>query len=304
MRLLLLLGLIACDAGLPLPAPTTPPPPDVAAPLATAGGRTYAIVRVMDAWPEPCMDGQPASNWAFSVEGSALKLFGHGRGMLGETESDTGVLGRYYVAEIELSHGQIQRPVTCNGIESFDGTVRALTPAHDLADARAKLAEAKLDSAPLPAAAILANPIISADGRQYAILKLEQTIPEACTDMGGTDWMFSVEGMPADFKLHGGGHGIFAEGSTLPSVMNQSSVAAAYYVAEVQLATHGKISLRFHCNGNRELMSDGSVVAVVPASSLDEARAKLAAVTRGGLADEVRIDRFDGSSSRFDARKP
>lgn len=290
-HLLCLLGLVACDAGLPPPAPTTPSPPEAAAPLATAGGRTYAIVRVTEARPEPCMDGQPVASWTFSVEGSALKLFGHGRGMFGETEDGTSMLGRYYVAEIELSHGKIQRPVTCNGIEDFDGTVRALTPAHDLADARAKLAEEKLDRAPLPAAALLANPIISADGRQYAIVKLAQTIPEACTDMGGTDWMFTVEGMPADFLLHGGGHGIFAEGSTLPSVTNQDAVTADYYVAEVQLATHGKISIRLHCNGNRELMSDGSVLVVAPARSLDDARSKLAAVTRAGLAG-IRLDRF------------
>lgn len=153
-RLVLLLGLIACDAGLPLPAPTTPPPA-VAAPIVTDGDRSYAIVRVIGARPAPCMDNTyPPSNWTFSVEGTALTLHAgvpgvaiRGTTLPGWTEqfaNDTRWSERYYVAEIALAtHGQIAVPLTCNGPEGrYDGTVLAVAPARDLDDARAQLAAA------------------------------------------------------------------------------------------------------------------------------------------------------------------
>jgi len=294
MRLLVLLAVVACDAGLPPPTPTTPPPTPPNA-IASVNGHQYAIVRVTEARPEPCMDTQPAANWTFSVEGAALKLFGDVHGALSDHATLPGRIMAsapgegYYVADIAL--GEVTEPVTCNGLERFDGTVLAVAPARDLADARAKLAAvSRTELAALPAAAILANPIVSASGHHYAIVQVRSSLDEGCTNMGGTDWTFSVQGMPAAYQLHGGGHGIFAKGSRLPSAYEpHDDMTSVYFVAEVSL---GRFSQRYICPA-REVMYDGKVVAVAPARDLDDARAQLALAPSAGLHRAIRLDRFD-----------
>ena len=113
--------------------------------------------------------------------------------------------------------------------------------------------------------------------------------------MGGTDWSFSVEGMPADFQLHGGGHGIFGKGSALAGMdelaEDDASWRDRYYVAEVTLASHGRIERRILCD-NERIMYDGTVLAVAPARDLEDARAQLAVAPGKGLPAAVRIDRW------------
>ena len=113
--------------------------------------------------------------------------------------------------------------------------------------------------------------------------------------MGGTDWAFSVEGMPPEYQLHGGGHGIFGRGTTLPSVQQElgddDHWRHDYYVADVLIPSH-RFARRVLCP-KKELMFDGSVVSVTPARDLEDARAKLAAAARDGLHGAVRIDTFD-----------
>jgi hypothetical protein len=139
-------------------------------------------------------------------------------------------------------------------------------------------------------------PFVTANGHTYAILQVRSVIPEVCTNMGGTDWSFTVEGMPPDFQLHGGGHGIFGQGTTLPTIDKElgddSTWRDRYYVADVSVPSHGRFSRRVLCS-NKELTFDGSVVAVTSARDLADARAQLAAVPREGLRGAVRIDTFD-----------
>jgi hypothetical protein len=136
-------------------------------------------------------------------------------------------------------------------------------------------------------------PFVTANGHTYAILQVSSVIPEACTNMGGTDWSFSVEGMPPDFHLHGGGHGIFGQGTTLPTIDKElgddRTWRDRYYVADVLIASHGRFARRILCP-RKELMFDGSVIAVTPARDLADARALLAATPREGLRGAVRID--------------
>lgn len=139
-------------------------------------------------------------------------------------------------------------------------------------------------------------PFVTANGHTYAILQVRSVIPEVCTNMGGTDWSFTVEGMPPDFQLHGGGHGIFGQGTTLPTIDKElgddRTWRDRYYVADVLVPSHGRFARRVLCS-NKELTFDGSVVAVTSARDLADARAQLAAVPREGLRGAVRIDTFD-----------
>jgi hypothetical protein len=138
-------------------------------------------------------------------------------------------------------------------------------------------------------------PFVTANGHTYAIVQVHSVLPELCTNMGGTDWAFSVEGMPPEYQLHGGGHGIFGRGTTLPSVEREladdDGWRRDYYVADVSIPSH-RFARGVLC-GNKQLMFDGSVVSVTPARDLADARAQLVAAARDGLRDAVRIDRFD-----------
>jgi len=147
--------------------------------------------------------------------------------------------------------------------------------------------------APLPAPVVVASPMVSADGQDYAIVQLRGFRSELCTNMGGMVWWFSVEGMPADYRLRGGGHGIFGTGSTLPGIETEAAADLSwrdrYYVAEVTLPTRGRLEHHAPCDPDHSLY-DGTVLAVAPARDLDDARAQLAAAPGRGLPAAVRID--------------
>ncbi|MEP6860048.1 MAG: hypothetical protein ABJE66_05475 [Deltaproteobacteria bacterium] len=161
-----------------------------------------------------------------------------------------------------------------------------------------RLPEVLGPSAPVTPPALMTPqlPFVTANGHTYAIVQVRSVIPEACTNMGGTDWSFAVAGMPPDYRLHGGGHGIFGRGTRLPGVAEEIADDASwrdrYYVADVLVPSHGRFTRRVLCS-NKELTFDGSVVAVTSARDLADARAQLAAVPREGLRGAVRIDTFD-----------
>jgi hypothetical protein len=138
-------------------------------------------------------------------------------------------------------------------------------------------------------------PFVTANGHTYAILKVGNVVAELCTNMGGTNWSFTVEGMPPAFRLHGGGHGIFGRGTTLPQFAEELADDASwrdrYYVADVLVPSHGRFAQRVLCT-HEELRYDGSVIAVTPARDLADARAQLAATPSEGLRGAVRIDTF------------
>ena len=153
--------------------------------------------------------------------------------------------------------------------------------------------------APTPVVATLPLPelpVVSANGWTYAIVQVGNVYPELCTNMGGTDWSFTVEGMPKDYRLHGGGHGIFGHGTTLPGGDRVLDDAGGwrddYYVAEVSISSHGRFAQHALCT-DKQLLYDGTVLAVAPARDLADARAMLAAAPRDGLPTAHRIDRFD-----------
>ena len=88
---------------------------------------------------------------------------------------------------------------------------------------------------PEPAPSPPVTSALTVDGRTYAVVRLQEECGEA-TNLGGEHWTFDVYGMPAGFQLHGGGHGIFGDGTTLPGGVASNEVwVGRYYVAEVRL---------------------------------------------------------------------
>ena len=159
----LLLLLVACDAGTPIPQAASPGHPPVAqaspdlAPspedaIVKVDGRAYAVVQVRD-WRIECSN-LGGTHWTFDVDGMGPQflLHGGGHGIFGDTSLPTGTgpapsgsgdASLYYVAEIQLV-----RPVDSvrdggwclGGLPRYQGSVLAVAPAPDLAVARARLA--------------------------------------------------------------------------------------------------------------------------------------------------------------------
>jgi hypothetical protein len=142
---------------------------------------------------------------------------------------------------------------------------------------------------PAPAPSPPVTSALTVDGRTYAVVRLQEECGEA-TNLGGEHWTFDVDGMPAGFQLHGGGHGIFGDGTTLPGRVESSEVwVGRYYVAEVRLLRAPSEIGGLTCTYHEKF--DGTVSAVSPAKDLDDARRQLAAIPGAGFDPVLRIDR-------------
>jgi hypothetical protein len=141
---------------------------------------------------------------------------------------------------------------------------------------------------------------ITVDGHTYAVVQLRADCGEA-TNLGGEHWTFDVDGMPAGFQLHGGGHGIFGDGATLPGGIAADEVfVGRYYVADVTLLRAASELGGGACVYHEKF--NGRVSAVSPAKDLDDARRQLAKIPEAGFTPKLRIDRMDYNQRFKDQR--
>lgn len=135
------------------------------------------------------------------------------------------------------------------------------------------------------------DPIVNVAGHSYAVVQSRDWRIE-CSNAGGTHWTFTVDGMGPDYFLHGGGHGIYRP-STLPAAMAgrpmRDGPADAYHVAEIRVAPElVHIQDPGWCIGDLPPYA-GFVLAVLPATDLATARARLAAIPREGFTGAAPI---------------
>lgn len=134
-------------------------------------------------------------------------------------------------------------------------------------------------------------PFIVAAGRTYAVVRLRGDCGEA-TNLGGIHWRFEADRGSAPLQLHGGGHGIYGDDTTLPGRIESDAVwIGRYYVAEVSMFRSPKKFDGFDCA--RDAVYSGSVNAVAPATDLADATAQLARIPKRGFHPAVRIDRTE-----------
>ena len=131
-------------------------------------------------------------------------------------------------------------------------------------------------------------------------MRLTRDCGEA-TNLGGEHWAFDVDGMPAGFQLHGGGHGIYGDGATLPGMVASHELwVGRYFVAEITLlpapSEIGGLDCVYHD------MYNGRVAAVSPAYDLDDARRQLAEIPAYGFHPALRIDRMNYEERLKDQR--
>jgi len=162
MRWIVLL-LVACDLCARLPAPSPVAIASCPGPFVERDGHTYAVVRAVGVVGEASNLG--GVHWTFLVDGAEDVLHGGGHGMFrpvkGELPDGPSLRlepydhqavapTRYLVAEVVL------RPPTIidagwglGALPSYTGSVVALGPAEDLAEARARLARLARTGGPL-----------------------------------------------------------------------------------------------------------------------------------------------------------
>ena len=153
---------------------------------------------------------------------------------------------------------------------------------------------------PAPAASPEVTSAITVDGHTYAVVRLRADCGEA-TNLGGEHWTFDVDGMPTGFQLHGGGHGIYGDGTTLPGGIAADEVfVGRYYVADITLLRAPAELGEGDCAYNE--MYNGRVSAVSPAKDLADARRQLAKIPEVGFTPKLRIDRMNYAEHFEDRR--
>jgi hypothetical protein len=134
-------------------------------------------------------------------------------------------------------------------------------------------------------------PFTVAGGRTYAVVRLRGECDEA-TNLGGMHWRFEVDGKPAGFLLHGGGHGIYGDGKTLPGLVAADTIwNGRYYIAEVSLFRAPAAISGLDCRGEDKY--SGTVTAVTAARSLEDARSQFSKIIADGFQPALRIDRME-----------
>lgn len=134
---------------------------------------------------------------------------------------------------------------------------------------------------------------ITIGGHLYGVVRLEGWISENASNAGGTHYTFSIDGMPRDRLVHGGGHAWLGDGVALPTMieMVDNPWPHPYYVAELTLDTApiDRPCPETWCSDPMPTYY-GEARRLVPAASLDAARAMLAAIPRTGYpAGEINI---------------
>jgi hypothetical protein len=143
---------------------------------------------------------------------------------------------------------------------------------------------------PCPAPAP-ASPLVTVGGHLYGVVHLEGWLDENASNAGGRHLTFSIDGLPPDRYVHGGGHAWFGDGVTLPGMASVDAAAwtQRYYLADLTL---GPDAIEPPCATTwcsyPQPTYYGHAQHLVPAPSLAAARARLAAIPRTGYpAGEV-----------------